>query len=511
MSAPTVSRRYSLTTQAFWLLAAQTAGYLFSLIFPLVVVRRFAQADYGTYKQAFLAIAHAQTLLGMGFSLSAFYFYPRERDKNGAVSLNILIYHFSVGMAALLALTLWPGVLVRLFDNERLRAYGAQIGAVVFFRLFSCFLEYAATAREDVRYSTIFIVCAQFTKSAVMLSAAWWSARLETLLYGSMIQGILQSCVLLWYLQRVYPGFWKKPDWALFRRQLSYGIPLGGAAVVFFVRAESHSYFVAHYVDAAAFAIYAVGCASIPLVELVRGSVSTVLISRVSQLHHAGEYHEILLLTLRAVRKLSVFYWPLYVFLMVMSREFITLLYTRKYEASVKVFMINLTLLPLTMLVLDPVLRAFAEYRFFLIRVQVVLFIVMAIALLLVLPVYGIVGAIAVVAAGAVLEMAVTASKVASALGMTWRDLRLGASIFRVGLSAAAAGLATAAIHPFVRHYHQALALAVCGAVFGPIYLGCVYIWDSPTREDIQGLAARGLRALRNLRGAAAGLGTAVL
>jgi O-antigen/teichoic acid export membrane protein len=497
VTPPSVSRRHSLTTQAFWLLAAQTAGYFFSMVFPLVVVRLFSQAEYGTYKQAYLAVGHGQMILGMGFALSAFYFFPREPERSGAVAFNILIFYLAVGLLALMTLTLWPGILVKLFANERLRAYAPQIGGVILFRLFSGFLEYVATAREDVKFSTIFIVCAQFTKSAVMLTAVWCSGKLAALLYGSMIQGILQASALIWYLQRVFPGFWKRVDWGLFRRQLSYGLPLGGAAMVFIVRAESHSYFVAHYVDAAAFAVYAVGCASIPLVEMVRSSVGTVLIPHVSRLHHAGEYREILLVTLRAIRKLSTFYWPLYVFLLVMSREFITFLYTRRYEGSVRIFAINLTLLPLTMLVLDPVLRAFAEYRFFLIRLQLILFAGVAAALLVVLPVYGTVGAITVVVMGALIEMSVTASKVAGALRMSWRDMKLASGIFKLGLSAVAAGLAAAVVRSFVKNYHPAIALAVCGAVFAPVYLLGAYFSEPDTREDLQNLVARGKRLLR--------------
>ena len=501
MTAPRVSRRYSLTTQAFWLLAAQTAGYFFSMVFPLVVVRLFSQSEYGTYKQAYLAIGHGQTILGMGFSLSAFYFFPREPERNGAVAFNILIFCLAGGLVALIALTLWPGILVELFSNEQLRGCAPQIGGVILFRLFSGFLEYVATARQDVKFSTIFIVCAQFTKSAVMLTAVWWSAKLAALLYGSMIQGLLQALVLIWYLQRVFPGFWKRVDWELFRRQLSYGIPLGGAVVVFMVRAESHNYFVAHYVDAAAFAVYAVGCASIPLVELVRSSVATVLMPHVSRLHHAGEHREILLVTLRSIRKLSTFYWPLYFFLLVMSQEFITFLYTRRYAGSVRIFVINLTLLPLTMLVLDPVLRAFAEYRFFLIRLQLILLAGMVAALLIVLPVYGTMGAITVVVIGAVIEMGVTASKVAEALQISWRDLKLASGIFKLGLAAAAAGGAAAVVRVFVKGYHPAIALAVCGAVFAPVYLLGAY-FEPDTREDLQRLVARGKQALRVSRAA---------
>ena len=489
--------RPSLTTQAFWLLAAKTAGFFFALVFPLFLVRLLDQSKYGTYKQMFLLIGTAQALLGLGFGLSAFYFFPREPERRGAVSLNIVLFQVTIGTLAALMLSLWPNCLALLFANKELAQYAPKIGIVILLRMASSFLETVATAQEDVKRSTIFIVAAQFTKSVVMLSALFFAGSLSALLYGSMFQGVLQTAVLAWYLDRSFPGFWKRIDWPLFRTQLAYALPLGMAGVLYFFRTEAHNYFVAHSVGAAAFAIYAVGCADIPLVALVRESVATVLIRRISELHQVGSYRDVLLLTIRAMRKLSVFYWPLYAYLLVMSREFIRLLYTRRYDASVPIFAINITLIPLTILVLDPILRAFSEYLYFLVWLQVFLLLVMGVALLIVIPAYGPVGAILVVVVSSAIELGAITWKVARVLKMSLGDLRLASGIFKLGLSAAAAGVVASLVRRTVIGYHPAIILAICGCAFLPVYAACAYFSRAVPQEEVQELVKLGKRVLR--------------
>ena len=101
---------------------------------------------------------------------------------------------------------------------------------------------------------------------------------------------------------------------------------------------------------------------------LIQEATNSVLITRVSLLQKRSEYREIVLLMARAARKLAAVYFPVYVFLMVAGREFIRLLFTARFADSWPIFAINLTLLPLGIILLDPLYRAFQRERYFLLR-----------------------------------------------------------------------------------------------------------------------------------------------
>src|SRR5450755_2463259 len=76
--APLLSPRESLAWRVSWLTFAKTAGFAFSIALPLLLVRRMDREQYGLYKQAFLIVTTAMTVLPLGVPMSAFYFLPRD-------------------------------------------------------------------------------------------------------------------------------------------------------------------------------------------------------------------------------------------------------------------------------------------------------------------------------------------------------------------------------------------------------------------------------------------------
>ena len=100
----------SLTARALWLLIAKILAFAFSIALPLLLVRRLSQEEFGLYKQAFLVVGSAITLLPLGFQMSAFYFLPRERERKGHVVFNIMLFNVVVSGLACLALFVKPDI-----------------------------------------------------------------------------------------------------------------------------------------------------------------------------------------------------------------------------------------------------------------------------------------------------------------------------------------------------------------------------------------------------------------
>ena len=137
-------------------------------------------------------------------------------------------------------------------------------------------------------YSTAFIITAQLTKSIAMLTAALWTRSVEGVLYAGMVQGVVQTVALLWYLGRRFPGYWRRFSISILRSQLSYTLPLGLAGLIYTMQNDVHNYFVSNAFGAAAFAIYSVGVAQLPLIGMMRESINAVLLGRVSSLQQEG-------------------------------------------------------------------------------------------------------------------------------------------------------------------------------------------------------------------------------
>jgi O-antigen/teichoic acid export membrane protein len=461
----------TLTAQAFWLTAARTLAYALSVVQPMLLVRLFAQLDYGTYKQAFVIIATGGSILSMGINISAFYFLPRERGRRAQIPVNIALYNLSVGATAFIVLALYPHLLSRIVTGSQLVPYARLMGLVILLSIFSSLLETIATALRDIKWSSIFIVSSQLSKVTIMTVAAIWWRSVEVLLYGAALQGILQSIVLLIYLYRRFGRFWRGFSISFFWEQLGYAIPYGLYGVLTFAQGDLHNYFVAQSVDPAVFAVYSVGCVQIPFLGLLRNSITDVLLSRTSELQHQGRTREVMQLTIRAMQKTALVYLPAAALFLVVGREFITFLFTPLYAESTKIFLANLAMLPLSVIVTDHIIRAYPEHRFFIIRVRGCLLALQCVLLWFAVHRFGMMGAVLTLVSVTALDRAIVAWKTARIVGMGATDLPLLLGVVKIAGVSAICALCVWLMRLWLEGLNSLVILAVCGSSFGFIFV----------------------------------------
>ncbi len=152
-------------------MSAKTIGFVLSFLLPLFIYRRLTQSEAGVYKQVFLVITNASSILPLGISMSAFYFLSRETERRPFYIANILLFNFVVGGLACLSLFLYPQFLGDLFQDAEMTRLAPHIGIVIWLWIFSAFLEVVAIANQEPRIATIFIIFSQLTKMMLMVSA----------------------------------------------------------------------------------------------------------------------------------------------------------------------------------------------------------------------------------------------------------------------------------------------------------------------------------------------------
>jgi O-antigen/teichoic acid export membrane protein len=452
-------------------MGAKIVAFVLNFMLPLLLVRRLNPHEFGLYKQVFLVVGTAITLLPLGFGMSAYYFLPREPQRQGAIIFNILLFYLMVGGAVALTLALWPSLLATILNSQEFVNFGPTVGLVILLWVISPLLEVIAVANQEPRAASAFIIAAQFTRTSLLLIAAIFFGTVHALIYAALIQGALQMVVLLVYLKRRFPGYWRMFDWPFLRTQLSYALPLGFAGLLYSLQTDLHNYFASYHYDAATFAIYAVGCFQLPLVGILSESVCSVMIPRVSFLQKHGERRQIVELMARVMRKLAAVYFPLYVFLMVAGREFIVVLFTDRYLASWPVFAINLTMLPIGIIVLDPIMRAYAEQRYFLVRLRLVLMGVLIVGLWFATQYGDLITIISVVVFVSLIERLLTAIRMGRIVGVRRGDIVLLKDVAKLALCSIIAGLMALTAKHYLRDTRPLIMLIVIGVVFSVSYL----------------------------------------
>jgi O-antigen/teichoic acid export membrane protein len=454
-----------------WLTFAKTAGFAFSIALPLLLVRRLDRVEYGLYKQVFLLATTAMTVLPLGVPNSAFYFLPRETTRRRETVLNIMLFHLVMGALACGALWLFPSLLTAIFRSALLEPYARWIGVTILLWVTGAFLDMVPVANDEIRLAAGFIVGIQASRALVFVGAVLWFGTLRALLGAAILHGAIQTVVLLGYLESRFPRFWRAFNWEMLRDQLSYAIPLGAAGVLMIVQTDLHSFFVSNHFGPALFAVYSLGTLQLPLMGLLQEATNSVLIRRVSLLEKRGEHREIVILVARAARKLAAAYFPVYVFLMVTGREFIRWAFTARFSDSWPIFAINLTLLPLGIVLLDPLYRAYKQERYFLLRLRLALAAGLILALWLGTARLGMRGVIALVVLMAVAERCVMAIHFGRLLGVTARDAVLLIDVGKIALGALAAGVLAEGMRVWLMPHGAFAVLAGAGAVFAAVYL----------------------------------------
>lgn len=80
-------------------------------------------------------------------------------------------------------------------------------------------------------------------------------------------------------------------------------------------------YFISYYYSAEKYALYANGSSQIPLVGIVVNSVMAVLFPRLVELRKSGDTRTMLNLWHEAIRKVSLFMYPVFAFCFVMAKR----------------------------------------------------------------------------------------------------------------------------------------------------------------------------------------------
>lgn len=485
----------SLGAQALWLLTARGIAFAFSIAQPLVLVRTLSQADFGLYKQVFLVIGTASTVLPLGFGMSAFYFLPRERQRQSAIITNIIVFHFAIGMALAVVLALAPGLLAWVFNSPEFTPQAQLIAIVVLLWTVGTFLEIAPVALQDVRASTAIIIANQFSKTVLLLGAAVLFASVRALIVGALVHGLVQVALMVAYLHWRFPGFWRSFDLRLLSKQATYQLPVGASGLLWRTQDDVHQAFVSNAFGPAAYAIYAVGMFKLPLIGMLRDSVGSVVLPRINELETRNEHHRLVGLVAAAARKLALVYLPTYAGLMVMGRELIRALFTERYVDSWPIFAISMTTLPLGIIVLDPVTRAHSE-RYFFLWLRIALFAALALVLWRFTEALGMIGVITVVMIVSALGWLVSVVRMARLLKATRRDLALFADVARIAVAAGLAAGVALVVRQLIGTESPWLVLLVCGPVLGLVYVLAILQARVVGREEVTRLVREVVRSV---------------
>jgi O-antigen/teichoic acid export membrane protein len=405
----------SVSRPALVLVGGRAVGFAAAFAIPVVLARVFTTSEFGTYKQLFLLFSTLFGVAQLGMAESLYYFLPRQAGDAGRHVGNAIGTLALAGVGCLALLWVTRRQISGWLGNSRLSDDLVLIGLVLAPMLVATVFEIVMISRHQHVKAAVTYAISDLSRTLLFIVPALCFRSLRGVLVGAVAFGILRLAAMLVYLRREF-GDDLRLDAGVWRRQLAYALPFALAVGIEVVQLNFHQYVVAARFDAATFAIYAVGCLQIPLVDLVMTSTVNVMMVQMAEHARTGDRHAALSLWHDTVYKLAALMFPLAVFLIVAARPVIVALFTGRYLASVPIFMVwTLTILPSAFAV-DGVLRVYAQTRFLLVM-NIVRFALVVVLIGPLLTGFGLVGAVLVTLLATSLAKAVGAMRITRLLG----------------------------------------------------------------------------------------------
>lgn len=337
---------HSRTFKAAMLGSGKFLVTLTALVSAAVLSRILTKTEYAAYKQTLLACGFVTPFLTLGLPQALYYFLPREKENRRSVLSGNLLMLFAMG--SLFGIAMWSGgneLLANRFNNPMLSKllliyspYGLL--ALPVMAISSCLVS-----QDKVKILTIYNITSKIVIFVCIIGLVliWRSA--DAAISGATAAAFLVFFPAILLMYRATNGQNWQPNMLNMWEQIKYSVPLGVAYILGSMQVNIDKMIVSSMCSPEEFAIYVNGAVEIPLVGMITGSVTSVLIPEFASLYKNERFSELLNLWRRAVVKTSYLIFPVMVYLLAMSDEFIRIIFSGKYAMSAVPFRIYLLFL----------------------------------------------------------------------------------------------------------------------------------------------------------------------
>jgi len=307
------------------------AATLFNLFLPIALVRIMSPDQVGRYKIFFLYVMLSPGIFLVGGLTNGLYHwggkYPQTKTEVRQSWTWFLVITLLV-VSLSLSISPWLAPLLKMSKTDLLLFL-----YLCPFSLCSVFFEDLLIARGDIWKGSFYGSGTQVFRAAAVMAAAWWGRTIEWVL-GAFLGATILRAFVGWFLHR------RSGDVRLFysaeksSKVLHYAFPVSIAALSGFALQNVDQVILSIRLHPAEFAFYAMGCLSIPPLQVLEMSVNRVMIPRLSHCFAAKELKNGAKLMSESVEELFRILLPATAGLIIFSHPIIRILFTDRYIAA---------------------------------------------------------------------------------------------------------------------------------------------------------------------------------
>jgi O-antigen/teichoic acid export membrane protein len=348
----------SLTGQMVHLMLGRGAALLFTFLIPILLARSLSIEEFGAYKQIFLLFGTYTVLLRFGLESSLYYFLPREPTRVHVYISQTIIFYIVIGVLFIGISIYLKEPIAGLMGNPSLSPHIPLVTFFTVMMLIAAPTEAIMIALKDARKASTVIFSFEALKAFLFTVPALLFSSVRAILCGAVLLAAGRMAFLGFYLYKGLGMTLSRITRADFTPQLRYALPFWVASILVTLADTSHLYIVSYLFGVTPFAIYSVGFFQLPVLVIVIESVVVTSMVSVTEYVNKGDYKTAAFIISNVTKKLFIVFFPLFCYLFLCAGDFIVLIYTSKFEASVPVFLVSLFLMPIYSFDLSYVLRS---------------------------------------------------------------------------------------------------------------------------------------------------------
>jgi O-antigen/teichoic acid export membrane protein len=334
----------SIKDQVLSLGAARLIDYGVQFVLPMVLARVFEPVQYGQYMLLWLVVNSSLIVTTLYMPQSLFYVLPHSRSdaEKTCNALNTLFFLTITGFLAAAAVAPWFSLLPERFMT--LGTYPWVLPVFVFLWTVSQLLDSLPTADERIQWQCWAIIGLSGFRAALLAGLAWFFQDLNLIFLGLVFFAGIKVSVLLAYFFIYHPIKNWTIDRTLLWAQLRYAVPFGIGGGLFMLRNQGDQWLAAYLFPAAAYSLFVIGMYFGAFLTLIRDSISSAVLPKLSRYHAEGEQAALLELSRNSSTHTALVLFPLLIWCFIFAADIIEVIFSAAYRdaaAVMRVFVLS--------------------------------------------------------------------------------------------------------------------------------------------------------------------------
>jgi O-antigen/teichoic acid export membrane protein len=403
---------------------------------PMILVRLLSEIDFGEYRLLWLLASTALAVLPMAMPNSLFYFLPRSAIAlRSAYLMQAALFMLAAAAVALLGTWLWGS-----FSTHRISQL-LQVAAFVAIWLFACLLDVMFSAQQRGPTQAAINLTFAILRLLLIAGSAWLTHSFAGVLIAHLLLASAKAllCAILVWRQVAATGL-HEVNASRWREQWRFAAPFGASNGLYLLRGRIDQWLVAALFSAAQFGLYSIAAVFSPIQGLIRSTINNVVLPEMAQLQASANRDRMFELNQRGNLAVALIMFPTLAFLFAMAPMLLTILFRAEYAAAAPVVRIYCIVLLIEAIEVTMLLTSFRQGRFMMTVDAIVLILSVAVSLLAA-KLFGLPGAAAGAAVGALVAQAAAYQRCARLTERRLGEQQDWSGLARILLSAATAAL----------------------------------------------------------------------